>query len=173
MPATFTVRVPELAAALAATTPGAFKQDAGAAVETYIGAASLKFQVDLKAKIPVRTGRGSQWERKNAKGPGTMRKSVRRTVKKAGLNTTARVRVGDTLANIVQSGAGPHLIKAKNVHFLTIGGRFRTRVSHPGFRANPFFSHALAAVEGDVGRLATKAGFATADKMAARIRKGR
>lgn len=168
-PTSFTVKIPELGAAIAATDPRAFEGLAGEAIEAYIDQASLRFRDEVRARTPIRRGRGSQWERANNKAPGTMRRSVNRTLRRAGFESTARVRVGDALANIVQAGSPPHLIRPRRTDFLFTGSGFASEVQHPGHAPNPFFGDALQAVDGDVRRLSTSVGLATADKMAERI----
>jgi HK97 gp10 family phage protein len=95
------------------------------------GAVTIKKIVD--PQIPRRSGRLAR----------TSRVSTRA---RRGL-VTASAKVGDKHAwygHILQHGAAPHVIRARNKPFLRLhGGAFVRRVNHPGTKANRFMARAF------------------------------
>lgn len=154
---------------------GSVAESESDAVETWVKESSKAFRSNLVPRVPVRSGRGSQWERAKSKAPGYMRKTVRRQVRLAGIDSTGRVRIGNTISRILVSGAPAHEIRPRNGMLLWVNGeRLVYGVVHPGVPAMPFFEQAVSSVDGTVTELSRRAGFATADKMAERLaRRGR
>lgn len=149
---------------------------AGPEIEQLVVDTSKAFQAAVRSEAPVGSGRLSAWQRRSGKGHGTFRKGVSLSSKRAGFNTTARVRTMP-IGNILRGGAKAHLIRPKNGRFLAVGsfGRqalFVRSVHHPGFGGNDYWRRATSTLEGRIEPLSRAAGFATADKMAERISRG-
>jgi hypothetical protein len=141
-------------------------------VEAWVEDSGRTFQAAVRAAAPIGHGRLSQWQRASAKGHGTFRKMVGRSFKRAGIDSTSRVRTGP-IGNIVRTGSRPHFIKARPGNHLFIpnlGGLFfPSAVHHPGHRGNPFWDRAAAELDARVEPLTRAAGFGTVTKMASNI----
>jgi hypothetical protein len=169
--ASFQANLVDINAVLAEISAQGLEGAAGPVIEEWIGEAGTAFQAAVRANAPVGNQRLSQWQRQSRKGHGTFRKSVRRTFRRAGMDSTARVRVGP-IGNIVRTGARPHFISARAGHRLFIPGlrgHFLNTVRHPGFPGNDFWDRAVAELGLQVEPLTRKAGFGIATKMAANI----
>jgi hypothetical protein len=169
--ASFQANLVDINAVLAEISAAGLEGAAGPAIEDWIGEASLAFRDAVRANAPLGHQRLSPWQRQSGRGHGSFRKSVSRSFRRAGIDSTARVRVGP-IGNIVRTGARPHFISARPGHRLLIPGlrgHFLNTVRHPGFGGNDFWDRAAAAVDAQVEPLTRKAGFAVASKMAANI----
>lgn len=167
---TFVVDIRELAAAERVISAKGFAEAAGPEIEKAVIAVAKEFQARVRAEAPVGKGRLAQWQRRSGKGHGSFRKTVSISSKRAGFDTTSRVKVGP-IGNILRAGAKPHDIKPLHGRFLKIGDHYIFgAIHHPGFAANNFWSRATASLEGQIERVAGRVPFATADKMADRIR---
>ena len=167
--ASFQANLVDINAVLAELSARGLDDAAGPAIEEWIESSSKAFQAAVRANAPIGHGRLAPWQRRTSKGHGTFRRSVSRSFRRAGLDSTARVRVGP-IGNIVRSGARAHFIRAPRGHFLHVPGLgFVHQVLHPGFPGNDFWDRATADIDGQVGPLTRKAGFGIASRMAANI----
>lgn len=169
--ASFQATLVDINAVLAEISASGLEGVAGPVIEQWVGDSGAAFQMAVRQNAPLGQGRPSQWQRESNKGHGTFRKSVRRTFRRAGMDSTARVRVGP-IGNILRTGAKPHFISARPGHHLFIGGirgRFLNTVHHPGTSGNDFWDRAVAELDAQVEPLTRKAGFGIATKMAANI----
>ena len=67
-----------------------------------------------------------------------------------GPNRKVRGRRRARIAQILEAGAKPHVIKPRRKKLLAFDGGLFRRVKHPGFSANPFMQRAHDSVGGDV-----------------------
>lgn len=121
---------------------------------------------EAKANVPIKSG--------------TLRDSIRLSVRARGGAVTASVKAGGKTktggdayyANMVEFGTAAHTITAKNRKVLSFGGRLFQSVEHPGARPHPFMRPAFDSKSQEavlqVGnyikqRLATKQGLDTSD----------
>lgn len=166
---TFTVKIEGIDAVEQVLSAKGFEEAAGPEIEQAVIAAATAFRARVREEAPIGRGRLSQWQRRSGKGHGSLRKSASVSSKRAGFDTTSRVRVGP-IANIVRSGAKPHDIRPLHGRFLLIGDHYIFgAIHHPGAKANNFWARAASSVDGEIQSIAGKVPFATADKMAARI----
>jgi hypothetical protein len=173
MAARFTVEIEGLNAVLAELTAAGLQVAEGDVAEALIDEASTRFADAVRAAAPQGRGRLAGWQRHSGRRHGDFKRSVRRTLKRGGLNTTARVRVGP-IGSILRHGARPHDISARTpLGRLFTGSRFVHRVHHPGMRGNDFWDRAVGEVDGKVAELARGARFNTADRIAAAIERRR
>jgi hypothetical protein len=169
--ASFQATLVDINAVLAELSAAGLEDAMGPAVEDWIGESSIAFRAAVRANAPVGRGRPSQWQRRDGKAHGTFRRSVSRAFKRAGIDSTARVRVGP-IGNIIRTGARPHFITARPGHRLFVPGargHFLTTVRHPGTSGNDFWDRAAADIGARIEPLTRKAGFSTLNRMAGNI----
>ena len=150
--ASFQATLVDIHAVLAELSAQGLDVAASSFVEAWVEDGGRSFQAAVKANAPVGRGRLSQWQRKSGKGHGAFKRSVSRTFRRAGMASTARVRVGP-IGNILRAGAKDHWIHAKPGHHLFIPGlrgRFFNAVRHPGTKPNDFWDRALAGLDARV-----------------------
>jgi len=170
--ASFQATLVDINAVIAELSVQGLEAAAGPAVEEWVDDSGRVFQAAVRANAPLGRGRLSQWQRRTGKGHGAFRKSVSRSFRRAGLDSTARVRVGP-IGNILRTGARDHFITARKGHRLFLptfgGGLFRQAVHHRGFPGNDFWDRAAAGLDADITPLTREAGFGTLDRMAKNI----
>jgi hypothetical protein len=167
--ASFQANLVDINAVLAELSAQGLEAAADPVIEEWVESSSKLFQAAVKANAPVGHGRLSPWQRRSGKGHGSFRRTVSRSFRRAGADSTARVRVGP-IGNILRSGARIHFIRAPRGHFLHAPGLgFISQVLHRGFPGNDFWDRAAAEVDGHIGPLTRKAGFGVASRMATNI----
>lgn len=170
---TFVFQIEGLNAAEQEISATGFKAAAGPEIEKAVIAAATEFRKNVREEAPVGRGRLAQWQRRSGKGHGSFRKGISLSSRRGGFDTTSRVQAGP-IGNMLRRGAKPHDIRPLHGRFLKIGSTFIFgAIRHPGFRPDNFWERATRTLDGEIEHIVGRVPLATADKMAARIARGR